>query len=185
MRCPRDCGSDDPKAVYLDRSFALGDISPDQQRIADALVLQPGMRMLHIGVGCSDLARRAPGVTIDGITVLDDEVSVGSALGLPHYRVWKMNKYGRAFLGIPGPYDRIVDNNPGSFACCHRHFHRMTEALARLLAPGGEVWTEERGATWRQAGGLSIDWDAWAREGVRLGLLAERRGTIWVWRRSV
>ena len=183
-RCPAHCGEDDPPPRYLDRTFALGEISPDQARLARVITAAPGSRMLHIGVGCSDLARRFTGVQIDGITVLDDEVAVALALRLPAYRVWKMNKYSLGFSRLPGPYDHLVDNNPGSYACCRAHFHRMTDAWARMLAPGGTVWTEERGASWRQAGGLSLDWDAWAAEGTRVGLRPERRGTVWMWRHS-
>ena len=75
VRCPAHCGEDDPSPRYLDRSFALGEISPDQAKLARVIAAAPGSRMLHIGVGCSDLARRFTGVQIDGITVLDDEVA--------------------------------------------------------------------------------------------------------------
>jgi len=190
VRCPGDCGRADPEAIYRDVSFADGQVSPDQARIAEVLpsLITPATRLLHVGVGASDLARRYATrvATVDGITVLDDECRVGEALGLPNYRVWVMNKHGARFGRLPGPYDLVVDNNPGSFACCARHFEATMTTYARLLAPGGRVVTDARGALWRQAGGISLRWRHWARVGRVNGLIAERlSGTVWALRRAV
>ncbi|MDP2304664.1 MAG: hypothetical protein Q8P18_01385 [Pseudomonadota bacterium] len=188
VRCPADCGQADPVHTYRDVSFADGLISPDQARIALALppLLGPGTRLLHVGVGCSDLAVTfaAAIARIDGITVMADEHATAEALALPNYQVWTMNKHALAFAALPGPYDLIVDNNPGSFACCRRHFRFTVERYARLLAPGGRLLTDERGARWRQPGGLSLRWREWARVGRSLGLKPERVSeTVWAWRK--
>lgn len=188
-RCPRDCGVVDPVPGYRDASFAGGQVSPDQACIADALppLLSRTSRVLHVGVGCSALAVRFAGdvARVDGITVLDVERMVAEALALPNYRVWIVNKHAPAFALLRGPYDIVVDNNPGSFACCTRHFRFTLAHYARLLAPGGRIVTDARGARWRQAGGISLRWRHWAREGRALGLAPERLGgTVWALRRA-
>ncbi|MDP2311891.1 MAG: hypothetical protein Q8P41_03235 [Pseudomonadota bacterium] len=188
VRCPADCGAADPRHTYRDVSFADGQVSPDQARIALALppLLTARTRLLHVGVGCSDLAVKfaARVERIDGITVLEDEHATALALGLPNYHVWTMNKHATALAGLAGPYELIVDNNPGSFACCERHFRFTLATYARLLAPGGRVVTDERGARWRQPGGLSVRWRRWAREGRAIGLVAERlTDTVWALRK--
>jgi len=190
-RCPRDCGRDDPPADYRDRSFADGSVSPDQARIADALpallaALGPSARMLHVGVGCSDLAVRFAGrlAHLDGITVLPDEAALADALGFPNYTVFTMNKHGRGLDALAGPYALVVDNNPGSFTCCVRHVRALFEGYARVLAPGGRVLTDERGARWRQAGGYRVSWRRWARQGRAVGLVPERiTATVWALRK--
>lgn len=188
VRCPADCGRPDPAHGYRDVSFADGLISPDQARIAQALpaLLGPGTRLLHVGVGCSDLAVRFAGTVsrIDGITVMPDETAAAERLALPNYRVWTMNKHALAFAELAGPYDLVVDNNPGSFACCRRHFRFTMERYRALLAPGGRLLTDERGARWRQPGGLSLRWRHWVRLGSQLGLEPERiTGTVWALRK--
>ncbi len=186
-RCPADCGAADPPHAYRDVSFADGQVSPDQARIAEVLpgLLEPTTRLLHVGVGCSDLAARfaADVARIDGVTVLVDEAERAASLRLPTYRVWRFNKHGPALATLPGPYDLVVDNNPGSFACCVRHFRGTMATYAALLAPGGRLVTEERGARWRQPGGISLRWRHWAREGRTLGLVPERlTATVWALR---
>jgi hypothetical protein len=178
-----------PSAVYRDRSYAAGLESPDQAEIVEVLAGRVGeaTRVLHVGVGSSALARRlGPRVAqVDGFTVLDDEASVARALGLPNYRVWTGNKYGAGLAEARGPYDAVVDNNPGSFACCRRHFRGMMAGYASALGPGGAVWTHARGAGWRQRGGLALDWDGWAREAAAVQLVPERlTGDVWLARRS-
>lgn len=190
MGCAADCGGDDPAPITRSVSFADGQVSPDQARIADALpaLLDPTTRILHVGVGCSDLALRfAPRVArIDGITIMPDERDVAEALGLPNYRVFTMDKHARAFAALPGPYDLLIDNNPGSFACCVKHFDYTMRRYRDLLAPGGRVLTEARGAAWRQAGGISLRWRHWVAEGRKLGLTAEHvDGTVWALRKDL
>lgn len=187
-RCPGDCGASLPAPVYRDRSYAGGLESPDQAEIVEALAgrVGPTTRVLHVGVGSSALARRLAGgvAWVDGFTVLDDEAAVARALGLANYRVWIGNKYGAGLAEARGPYDAVVDNNPGSFACCRRHFRAMMAGYAGMLGPGGAVWTHARGAGWRQRGGLALAWDGWAREAAAAGLVAERdAGDVWLARR--
>lgn len=189
-RCPADCGAAEPPAVYRDRSFAEGLESPDQAEIVATLAerVGPTTRILHVGVGSSALARRlAPSVAgIDGMTVLDDERAAAQACGFANYRVWLGNKYGGGLAPMAPPYDVVVDNNPGSFACCVRHFRGMMGAYATGLGEGGAVWTHERGAAWRQRGGLLLRWDGWAREAARAGLEAERvTRDVWLARRPL
>lgn len=188
VRCPADCGQHDPPHAYREVSFADGQISPDQARIAEALppLLSPRTRLLHVGVGCSDLAIRfAKAIEhIDGITVMADEQAAAERCGLANYRVWKLNKYAPAFADLPGPYHLIVDNNPGSYACCRRHFRSTMAQYSRLLTPGGRLVTEQRGALWQQPGGLSLRWRDWARLGGSLGLEPEQlTETVWALRK--
>lgn len=183
-RCPTDCGVADPAGIYRDVSFANQPTTPDQARIADVLAtqLRPESRILHIGVGNSGLAVRfAPAIAhIEGITIVPDELTAAIALNLPNYRVTLLNKHSPSLAKLPGPFDVIVDNNPGSFACCRRHFGDMLHIYANLLSPTGQILTDERGANWRQSGGLALNWRTWSNYGKRYNLVPKRiTASVW------
>ncbi|MBM4390513.1 MAG: hypothetical protein FJ090_05285 [Deltaproteobacteria bacterium] len=170
-RCRADCGRDTPEHEYRDASYAR-QISPDQAELDAALgpLLFPAARLLHVGLGCSSVARAyaARVAAIDGITVLPEELHAAPAL--PNYRTWLLNKHAPGLRALPGPYDFIVDNNPGTFACCRRHFEAMFDAYAALLAPGGRILTHARGAGW--GGAIRLAYRHWAALGRARGLQA-------------
>lgn len=183
-----DCGVADPAPRYRDRSFASGEVSPDQAAVDEAVatMINAKQRILHVGVGASSVARRfAHDVrSIDGITVMPDEVAAAEALALANYRVWVANKYGVGGRELSGPYDIIADNNLGSFACCRKHAEAWLDTIVRVLAPGGRVVTHERGARFCEPGGVPTRFPEFRRAGERRGMVVRKeRGGIWVWGR--
>ncbi|GDX80164.1 hypothetical protein LBMAG42_19750 [Deltaproteobacteria bacterium] len=181
----RDCGALNPAATYTDRWFGLADVTPDQAALSEVVtpMLRGHERVLHVGIGASELARRWSGRVsqIDGITVMQGELDASPAL--PNYRVWWRNKY--ASGGWPDNYDVIVDNNPGSFACCRKHSSEWLDSAAGMLAPGGMFVTHARGCTYRKPGGVAMGWLAWWWAGKRRGMRVERfTADVWIWRRG-
>jgi len=125
----------------------------DQSRIEEVMEGLPcdGLRILHVGVGNSSLARRfasrADGIM--GLTLSPNEKSLSDTLGLPGYTVLLLNKYGRELLSLAKTgYDLIVDNNLASFACCKFHFYRMLDSYVARLVTGGMILTDQRGMDW-------------------------------------
>ena len=182
---PRDCGEHEPAATYEDRWFTLGDVTPDQQELS--VVATPRLRgherVLHVGIGASDLARRWQDrvARIDGITVVQAEINAAPIF--PTYRTALRNKYAPGPWA--GPYDLIVDNNPGSFACCQRHARAWLDTAAGLLAPGGAFVTHARGCGYRKPTGVAMGWWSWWAYGRRRRLSVERWTTaVWAWRKS-
>ena len=80
---PEVCDEATPP-VYTEAPWLGEKESPDQRYIDAALVglAGPATRILHVGVGSSAIARRwAAGVAlIDGVTVVPDEATHGTAL---------------------------------------------------------------------------------------------------------
>jgi hypothetical protein len=107
-------------------------------------------RILHVGIGNSELARRfcSRAAYIDGITMGEKEKSSADRLGLDNYRVRIINKYSDEFAKINDHYDLIIDNNLFSYACCKRHFLRMMALYVNLIYPKGQILTERRGLNW-------------------------------------
>ncbi len=175
-RCPADCGRDPSIQHYRDTSYAR-QVSPDQSALDEAItsLLGPSTRMLHVGIGSSSLARRhaAAVAHIHGITVVIEEIDLAPAL--PNYRAWLVDKHGPELRALPGPYDLVVDNNPGTYACCRRHFEAMFDAYAALLAPGGRIVTHARGAGWE--GAIRLRYRHWVSLGRARGLSAARLST--------
>lgn len=56
------------------------------------------------------------------------------------------------FLALGDGWAWVVDNNPTSFACCHRHAWRWLARLDSLPRPGGRLVTHRRGVAWRGNG---------------------------------
>lgn len=178
-RCPADCGRDLPVPGYRDTSH-LAQTSPDQAELDEVIasMLSPASRVLHVGIGSSSLARRhaAAVAWIDGITVVPEERQLAPAL--PNYQAWLVDKHGPGLAGLPGSYDLVVDNNPGTFACCRRHFEAMFDGYAALLAPGGRILTHARGAGW--AGAIRLRYPHWVALGRERGLQAEQLSpSVW------
>jgi hypothetical protein len=125
----------------------------DQSRIEEVMEGLPcdGLRILHVGVGNSSLARRfaSRADAIMGLTLSSNEKSLSDTLGLPGYTVLLLNKYGRGLQSLATTgYDLIVDNNLASFACCKFHFYRMLDSYVALLVTGGMILTDQRGMDW-------------------------------------
>ena len=91
--------------------------SVDQGRIVDELSRMDlsAARILHVGVGSSGVASRLAQRCrrIEGLTVHTREREFGHSLALPNYHVHLVNKYSKQLGSLDGPYDFIVDNNPG------------------------------------------------------------------------
>jgi len=132
--------------------------SPDQARIERALLRfppRPADRILHIGVGNSELARKFSSRVerIDGITLAKREKNAARTLGLPNYTVHLLNKYTHELRFLfPNQFDYIVDNNPASFACCTYHLDCLFDNYFHCLRTGGRVLTDQTGLDWTADG---------------------------------
>jgi cyclopropane-fatty-acyl-phospholipid synthase len=116
--------------------------------ICRKLTLQPGMRVLDIGCGWGGLARYAAsryGVSVLGVTVSKEQVSLGSARaqGLPvELRV-------EDYRDVVGRFDRVV-----SIGCLehvgHRHHRRFFQIVRERLADAGYALVHTIGFGWRR-----------------------------------
>jgi hypothetical protein len=156
-QCREVCGNLDDPGVALDRvdqvDFSRRKTTYDQENIERAMdgMDLAGRWLLHVGVGNSAFARRFAGRAgrIDGLTVSESERAHAEALGIPNYRVYRLNKYAREFTRvIDAKYDVIVDNNLAGFACCKFHFYRMLDSYVWALKPGGRILTDQLGMDW-------------------------------------
>lgn len=169
-------GTEDPALV----DYSARPVTPDQSAIEELLASRDlsGRRLLHVGVGDSSLAARLIDRcgSIDGITVSDGELRHGESLGLAGYRVFWVNKYTRDFcLSLRPGYAFIVDQNPGSFACCAYHFAQMMDNYRWALAPGGELLAHQRGLRWvAEDRRWRMTFDDLAEVGRRFGMSAHR-----------
>lgn len=155
------------------------DTTPDQKRITrvlEAAPLGPEHRVLHVGVGNSELARRLSSRVgqIDGVTRAQAEKDMADALNLANYTVHLANKYSQAFRSVvPGRYDDIVDNNLASYACCLFHLYVMFDNYLACLSPGGRILTDQEGMDWTATGS-----DDWCLSFDDLGSLVEPLGLV-------
>ena len=136
----------------------------DQQRIEAALdsLVQPGSRILHVGVGNSSLALRwhERGIDITGLTVNEQEMTHANELQLSGYRTSIVNKYSNDLDALTEAFDFIIDNNPASFGCCVEHFEQMLGHYTRLLVPNGLMVTDRRGMYWcYENGPMRLEFD--------------------------
>jgi hypothetical protein len=181
---PRDCDRAEPGLVDSEpwRDWTRIRTTLDQLRIEDYLDLQDlrGRRILHVGIGNSQLARRfhARAREIVGTSIVAAEVANGRSLGLANYRPVLHNKYGGRAAGIEGRFDFIVDNNPSSFSCCLGHFAAMLDFYAGRLGDEGVLITDRVGLAWTDLPGGSPRWsfsfDDLAAAGGIVGLQASR-----------
>jgi hypothetical protein len=155
--CPEVCGNLANPGMALEMPVWIDhtdvDTTVDQMRIEDALdgMEWRGLNILHVGVGNSRLAQRFAGEAawIDGLTVCRNELERANSLGIPKYKAYFLNKYGRDFpLVIRNRYDFIIDNNLASFVCCKYHFYRMLDNYLWAMRPGGRILTDQRGMDW-------------------------------------
>jgi hypothetical protein len=156
LLCLDDCGHEpDLTSPYPDSAINwIGDSTPDQLRIEDVLsaLAKRDCRILHVGVGNSDLASRflSLGGWIDGVTIGEREwqMAQAAAFVLSHrYYTCQVNKYSAELVQAfkHAPYDFIIDNNLASYACCVTHFHQMMDNYRNALAPGGAILTDRAG----------------------------------------
>lgn len=153
-RLPQYCGQESQPGVNeVPEWQEWSDREPtaDQRRIERRLhdFLAPGDRLLHVGVGGSELAAAfAPHVReVIGMTISPVEARRGGGLALDNYRVLLWNKY--TYWGdMPRGVDAIVDNNPTTFACCLRHIVEMIAWYADSLTPAGALFTDRVGLSW-------------------------------------
>lgn len=150
----KDCGQDEhPGIDEVEgwRDWSSFEPTPDQRRIEAwlAKLVGPEDRLLHVGVGGSQLAEAFASRTreIVGITISPGEVRRGNALGLDNYGVLLRNKY-QHWADAPGPFDVIVDNNLTTFACCLSHVVTMLAWYSTSLAPAGVLLTDRVGLGW-------------------------------------
>ena len=138
-------------------NYSNRETTDDQVRIEAVLakLASPNSRILHIGIGNSQLAETFcnKGHVVDGITVSEKEKQHGNTLNLSNYRVYRANKYHRDFAGCfeKNQFDYIVDNNLASFSCCQYHFYQMLENYLGCLKVKGLILTDQRGMDWALA----------------------------------
>jgi hypothetical protein len=155
--CPEICANIDEPGLALDLPLWVDhahlETTVDQASIEAALSEMElgGKRLLHVGVGNSQLAQQFAQQfeLIDGLTVSENELRLAKSVQIDTYTVFFVNKYSREFvLAIKNKYDFIVDNNLASFACCKFHFYRMLDNYLWALRPGGQILTDQRGMDW-------------------------------------
>ena len=114
-----------------------------------------GKRVLHVGIGNSDLAKELVprGAHVVGITVLSIELEVGEALALEGYEPSLANKNDRESLRrLGGSFNFIIDPHITGYACCEGHLKDMFEGYLEALAPGGKLITAIGGLKYTMIG---------------------------------
>ena len=152
------CGQLEEPGLAVDFSqysdFSMRETTRDQARIESVLAAMDlrGRRLLHIGVGNSQFARRfaGRGAVVEGVTVNERELKHAKSLNIAGYRVVLVNKYEREFVTYfhKHRFDFVIDNNMAAFACCKYHLYVMLESYLWCLRPGGKVLTDQRGMDW-------------------------------------
>ena len=143
-------------AIDFDLYVNYSDVktTEDQLRIEDAMnyVLPTESRILHVGIGNSQLAKKmcSMGHFVEGLTVSKSELIYAKSLNLKNYKASIINKYHRDFTNNiePDSFDVVVDNNLASFACCQYHFYTMIDNYLSCLKFGGAILTDQRGMDW-------------------------------------
>ncbi len=112
-----------------------------------------GKRLLHVGVGNSSLPFEfvADLAEYVGITISLPELELfeQECAGIENASAMLANKYDpRAYAGITGQFDIIIDTVLKSYACCEKHFDRMMEFFASKLTIRGTLITTESGVQW-------------------------------------
>ncbi|MFT4928945.1 MAG: hypothetical protein ACI8WB_005065 [Phenylobacterium sp.] len=160
-QCPAFCGQLQHPGLAVDFDlyvdFSNRETTADQARIELELekMVQPQNRVLHVGIGNSQLAEKFAqlGVLVDGITVSETEKTLGEGKNIPDYQIFLSNKYHHSFSQhfAAERFDYIVDNNLASFTCCQYHFYQMLENYIACLKVGGKILTDQRGMDWALA----------------------------------
>jgi hypothetical protein len=107
---------------------------------------------LDIGIGASKFYSDTKNIFkgIDGITIIDLEISLGyqaSAGSNTEYRLFNQNKYNVSALDkiLDRKYSIIVDVNLKMFACCQEHWEQYLYKVISKLAYGGKLITHTAG----------------------------------------
>jgi hypothetical protein len=176
LRCSNDetPGVSDNRDMYKD--YSAKETTPGQLGIEEVLLnfLNKDSKVLHVGVGNSKLAVRfAPLVAeIIGMTISPSELQHGLGLGISNYQVLLWNKY-REWESGATKFDAIIDNNPGTFACCFHHMTQMFAWYAAALDEDGAIFTEAIGLEHTlHESQLSLNYRALAELGRYFGLRA-------------
>ena len=113
--------------------------------------LMKNKKILHIGIGNSNLARKYSNLNrIFGITISKDEIDHAKKLCLKEYSVYLIDKYSINFMNFFKNYrfDIIVDPNLKSYACCNESFEFMFKNFSTLLSDNGIIITSRKGMNW-------------------------------------
>lgn len=153
---PRLCHKKTQFPNYTDGEWITRKPTHDQRAIVEYLLctIKTPVRILHIGIGNSFLAQQLQNkdVTIDGISIVQDEITHAKEQHLKDYSVWLMNKYGSAVGNLPDSYDYIADNDLAGYACCLTHFHEMMDGYLKRLKKDGVILTGRNGMTYFDCG---------------------------------
>ena len=150
-------------ALYDDGSWLRRPPTPDQMRIENHLKAQPerlaGKRLLHVGVGNSQLSRSLAGMCerIDGLTVMQEEADHAQSLQIVNYRAMIVDKYSDQLAELPGPYDVIIDNNLTSYAPNRHSYDTLMVNYVRLLSIEGRIYTDRLGMQYCRPYAFPID----------------------------
>lgn len=150
------------------RDYSHREPTLDQKRIERHLanLIEDNSVILHVGVGNSHLAQRFSNrcAAICGITIDAAEQTHALSLRISNYSVLIRNKYASSLQGVDGSFNYIIENSPGSFACCLFHFCRLMVNYAALLRPGGRLLSAEPGLSWSVSDDSNwwLSWDDWS-----------------------
>jgi hypothetical protein len=181
---PLCCGNElDPGVVYNDdlRDWSDKATTPDQRRMEHYIDRYDNRnsRILHVGVGNSELANRFHNRVkeIVGTTIDYPEIAVANSMKFPNYQVVMHNKFLGDTIDIHGKFEFILDNNPTSPCCCIGHLADLLNFYVRRLAPGGQIITDLGGLNWVPDGQnprWRFSFDDLAAAGAAAGLCAFR-----------
>lgn len=118
-------------------------------------------RILHVGVGNSEVARRLSpkAELVHGVTINPKEKDRADSFGLERYTVCVGDKHlPETYAPFGGVlYDWIIEPSLTTYACCRWHLMSFLELLLSFLPPRGVLWTSVRtlGIRWsnQKAGG--------------------------------
>lgn len=140
----------------------------DQAAIEEALcdLVEPRMRLLHVGIGNSSLAQAVAGrcERLEGLSLSTGEIAYARSLAIANYAVAQINKYAADYSQHRGNFSLIIDNNPNSFACCWEHFLELLRGYRDALEADGIFVTHERGLSWVRRG---LKPETWCIDGAR------------------
>lgn len=124
----------------------MSTLSPRLLAVADALPLQPGMRVLEVGSGTGALARELARRGCEVVAIDRSQRShaiAARAGGGPDYLNVAIEDF--ALRDGEAPFDLVVAVRVGALDGRHDAGAAL-ERIAAVLAPGGRVLVERRGA---------------------------------------
>lgn len=177
-------------ASYVLPRHERTDCTPSQKLIQNYLVRHLGadtVRILHVGVGNSELAKMFPNAHVDGIAFFDGEKLAADSLKLPRYRVFELNKYSPSLLEkLCVKYNYIVDNGLNSYAPSFEDYMALMQRYRQLLAVDGALLAESHSLLYAPVGAPPLPWPifkftlvGWkaVREGARDSVYSRGRRT--------